>query len=288
MLAAFPFHLKTGRAGEFTRLLDQHVIPVLWKQKGFQDEISLVAPAAAEAIGISVWDLKENAETYARGAYADVLKVLEPMVRGHASGANVRGDQLDVPQDPRSRDRVNPTRLRVGVSFRCDGRRSPTDRRYQQRRIIMTIVRWNPLHDMATNQERMSRILEGFYGRPQEDLTRGAWVPAVDIYSNGQHELVLKAELPDMKEEEIDLTVEDNTLTLRGERKLDPEVAEEQFHRIERSYGSFARTFALPPTVDAGKVSAQYKAGVLTVRLPLREEAKPNRSRSRSRRRSPR
>ena len=139
----------------------------------------------------------------------------------------------------------------------------------------MTIVRWNPLHDKATNQERLSRILEGFYGRPQEDLTSGAWVPAVDIYSNGQHELVLKAELPDMKEEEIDLTVEDNTLTLRGERKLDPEVAEEQFHRIERSYGSFARTFALPPTVDSGKVSAQYKAGVLTVRLPLREEAKP-------------
>jgi HSP20 family protein len=128
---------------------------------------------------------------------------------------------------------------------------------------------------MATNQERLSRILDGFYGRPQEDLTRSAWVPAVDIYSNGQHELVLKAELPDMKEEEIDVTVEDNTLTLRGERKLDAEVTEDQFHRIERSYGSFARTFSLPPTVDAGKVNAQYKAGVLTIRLPLREEAKP-------------
>jgi len=86
---------------------------------------------------------------------------------------------------------------------------------------------------------------------------------------------VLRAELPDMLEEEIDLTLEDNTLTLRGERKLDTEVAEEQFHRIERSYGPFARTFALPPTVDAGKVSAEYKAGVLTIRLPLREEAKP-------------
>jgi HSP20 family protein len=128
---------------------------------------------------------------------------------------------------------------------------------------------------MATNQERLSRILDGFYSRPQEDLTRSAWVPAVDIYSNGQHELVLKAELPDLKEEEIDITVEDNTLTLRGERKLDAEVAEDQFHRIERSYGSFARTFSLPPTVDAGKVNAQYKAGVLTIRLPLREEAKP-------------
>ena len=139
----------------------------------------------------------------------------------------------------------------------------------------MTIVRWNPLDDMATNQERLSRILDGFYGRPQEDLTRSAWVPVVDIYSNGQHELVLKAELPDLKEEEIDITVEDNTLTLRGERKLDAEVAEDQFHRIERSYGSFARTFSLPPTVDAGKVNAQYKAGVLTIRLPLREEARP-------------
>ena len=133
----------------------------------------------------------------------------------------------------------------------------------------MTIVRWNPFNDMDAHQERMSRMFDHFYGRPQEDLARGSWVPAVDIYTNGQHELVLRAELPDMKEEEIDLTLEDNTLTLRGERKLDAEVAEEQFHRIERSYGPFARTFALPPTVDAGKVSAEYKAGVLTIRLPI-------------------
>ena len=139
----------------------------------------------------------------------------------------------------------------------------------------MNMVRWDSFSN--AQQARISRLLEGAYGRPQEqeDLTRGAWVPAVDIYSNGQHELVLKAELPDMKEAEIGLTIEDNMLTLRGERKLDTEVAEEQFHRIERSYGSFARTFALPPTVDTGKVSAEYKAGVLTVRLPLREEAKP-------------
>ena len=139
----------------------------------------------------------------------------------------------------------------------------------------MTIVRWDSLRNLVARQERMSRVFEHFYGRPQEDLAGGSWVPAVDIYSNGQHELVLRAELPDMLEEEIDLTLEDNTLTLRGERKLDTEVAEEQFHRIERSYGPFARTFALPPTVDAGKVSAEYKAGVLTIRLPLREEAKP-------------
>ena len=84
----------------------------------------------------------------------------------------------------------------------------------------MAIVRWDSSRDVAALQERMNRMLEGFYVRPQEDLTRGAWVPAVDIYSNGQHELVLKAELPDMKEEEFAVTVEDNTLTLRGEKKL--------------------------------------------------------------------
>jgi HSP20 family protein len=139
----------------------------------------------------------------------------------------------------------------------------------------MAMVRWDSSRDASALQERLSRMLEGFYVRPQEDLTRGAWVPAVDIYSNDQHELVLKAELPEMKEDEFEVTVEDNTLTLRGEKKLDTEITQEQFHRLERSYGPFARSFALPPTVDAGKVRAEYKAGVLTVRLPLREEAKP-------------
>ena len=102
-------------------------------------------------------------------------------------------------------------------------------------------VRWDAFPDLAAREEQLSRMLAGFYARPQEDLTRGAWVPAVDIYSNGQHELVLKAELPDLKEEEIELTVEDNTLTLRGEKKSDTDVTQEQFHRTERSYGSFAR-----------------------------------------------
>src|SRR5947199_8406830 len=124
----------------------------------------------------------------------------------------------------------------------------------------MTIVRWDSARDLAAHQERMSRVLEGFYGRPQEDLARGAWVPAVDIYSNGQHELVLKAELPDMKEEDIELTVEDNTLTLSGERKLATEARQEQFHRIERRFGAFARTFTLPPTVDDGRARPEYEA----------------------------
>ena len=139
----------------------------------------------------------------------------------------------------------------------------------------MTIVRWDSLRDMAAHQEWMSRKLEGFYGRSQEELAQGAWVPAVDIYNTADRELVLKAELPDMKQDEIEVTVEGSTLTLRGERTLDTEVTKEQFHRIERSFGPFSRTFALPPTVDAGKVTAQYNAGILTVRLPLREEAKP-------------
>ena len=139
----------------------------------------------------------------------------------------------------------------------------------------MTMVRWDSSRDIAAYQERMSRALEGLYSRSQEELAPGSWVPAVDIYTNDKRELVLKAELSDIKEEDIQLTIEDNTLTLRGERKFDTEVAKEQFHRIERSFGSFARTFSLPPTVDAGKVSAEYKGGLLTVLLPLREEAKP-------------
>lgn len=121
---------------------------------------------------------------------------------------------------------------------------------------IMTIVRWDPFRDF------------GF-------TSGNTWVPPVDIYQTGEHELVLKAELPDLSREEIDVTVENFVLTLKGEKKLAPEVKEEQFHHIERSYGSFSRSFSLPRTVDASKVAADYKNGVLTVRLPLREEAKP-------------
>jgi HSP20 family protein len=139
----------------------------------------------------------------------------------------------------------------------------------------MTVVRWDPVREIAAYQERMNRALDGLCTPPQVDLAPGSWVPAVDIYTNDKRELVLKAELSDINEEDIELTIEENTLTLRGERKFDTEVTKEQFHRIERSFGSFTRTFALPPTVDAGKVSAQYKGGVLKVLLPLREEAKP-------------
>jgi HSP20 family protein len=141
----------------------------------------------------------------------------------------------------------------------------------------MAIVRFDPFRELTDMQDRMGRLLGEFYGRQGADdlMRRGAWVPPVDIYDGGNHELVIKAELPDMKREDIHLTVENNTLTISGEKKMDQDVREENCHRVERTYGQFARSFSLPPTVDTGKVAADYKAGVLTVRLPLREEAKP-------------
>jgi len=139
----------------------------------------------------------------------------------------------------------------------------------------MNIVRWDSLHDMGPTQEWMIRVLEGKSAHEQAELAQGSWVPAVDIYSRGDRELVLKAELPDMKQDEIELSIDGTTLTLRGERKLDTELTKEKFHRIERSFGSFSRSFGLPTTVDPGKVTAAYNAGILTVRLPLREETKP-------------
>jgi HSP20 family protein len=143
----------------------------------------------------------------------------------------------------------------------------------------MTLVRFtDPFRELAQFQDRFNRVFGDVYARSGNDeglMSSGSWVPAVDIYQNGEHELVLKAELPDMTREEIDVTVEKGTLTIKGEKKFASDVKEEHFHRIERRYGTFSRSFSLPPTVDATKVSADYKNGVLSVRLPLREEAKP-------------
>ena len=118
----------------------------------------------------------------------------------------------------------------------------------------MSIVRFDPFVDLLTN---------------------GRWVPAVDIFENAKQELVLKAELPDMKREDITVTFENSTLTLKGERKFENEAKKEAFHRVERAYGTFSRSFSLPPTVDATRIAAKYEAGVLTVTLPFREESKP-------------
>jgi HSP20 family protein len=141
----------------------------------------------------------------------------------------------------------------------------------------MAIVRWtDPFREFAHLQDRINRVFTDTYGRADEGLmTSGNWAPPVDIYQNGDHEVVLKAELPDMTREDIEITVDNGTLTVKGEKKLSSEVKEEHYHRIERHYGTFSRSFSLPRTVDAAKVAAEYKNGVLTVRLPLREEARP-------------
>ncbi len=120
----------------------------------------------------------------------------------------------------------------------------------------MTVVRWDPFRDFGLT-------------------TAHTWLPPVDIFQTGDHELVLKAELPDMAREDIDITVENFVLTIKGEKKFTDGVKEEQFHHAERRYGAFSRSFSLPQTVDASKMTAEYKNGVLTVHIPLREEAKP-------------
>ena len=138
----------------------------------------------------------------------------------------------------------------------------------------MTIVRWDPFQEFSRLQDRLNRAFGDAYGRGDE-LTSGSWVPPVDIYQTGEHELVLKAELPGMSREEIEITVENSTLSIKGDKKLAADVKDDEFHRIERRYGAFNRTFSLPSTVDPNRVAADYQNGVLTVRLPLREEAKP-------------
>jgi HSP20 family protein len=136
----------------------------------------------------------------------------------------------------------------------------------------MAIVRWEPARELATLEiERLNRMFSDFYG---ETFSR-AWVPAVDIYETDAHEVVLKAELPDMKREDINITFENGVLTLKGERRFAQDVEKDNYQRIERRHGAFSRSFTLPNTVDAGKISASYKDGVLTIRLPQREEAKP-------------
>ena len=136
----------------------------------------------------------------------------------------------------------------------------------------MALVRWDPARELASMEiDRLHNMFSNFYG---EGLSR-SWVPPVDIYETADHEVVVKAELPEMKREDISVTFENNVLTLKGERKMAEEVADDRFQRLERFYGTFSRSFTLPSTVDAGHISAIYKDGVLTVRLPQSEEAKP-------------
>jgi HSP20 family protein len=138
-----------------------------------------------------------------------------------------------------------------------------------------TITRWDPVNTLAKFQDEVSRFFEEPYFRGLRTPTSlTVWTPAVDIFET-EHELVLKAELPDMNEKDIDVRVEGNTLTLSGEKKYEKELKEENALRMERYYGTFSRTFTLPNTVKLEAIQAEYKNGVLTVKLPKREEAKP-------------
>lgn len=140
----------------------------------------------------------------------------------------------------------------------------------------MAIVRWDPFRDLGMLQDRMNRLFDdaGRTWRSDEPAATTSWSPAVDIFET-EGEIVVKAELPGMDRNDITLHLENNVLSLRGERKFEKETKDENYHRIERSYGTFSRSFAIPATVDEEKIRADYKDGVLKIILPKKEQAKP-------------
>lgn len=142
----------------------------------------------------------------------------------------------------------------------------------------MANVRFDPFRDLVTLQDRMNRLFDESArarGDGGEDWALGgSWAPLVDIYER-EGNIVLKAELPGVDPKDVDIRVENNVLTLRGQRKFDTEVKRESYHRVERAYGSFMRSFTLPSIVDTEKIDAQYKDGVLAITLPKKAEAQP-------------
>lgn len=141
----------------------------------------------------------------------------------------------------------------------------------------MNLIRWDPVKELEDMSERLNRM----FARPvtrrdngKETLTVADWVPTVDI-EEGEQDYHITAELPGLKKEDVKITVQEGVLTLQGERKQEKEEQGKRFHRVERSYGAFVRSFALPDAVDEAKVSAEFKDGVLHIRLPKSERAKP-------------
>ena len=146
----------------------------------------------------------------------------------------------------------------------------------------MAVIRWEPFRDLVSLQDRMNRLFDESLrsrsgagtGHEEDWALGGSWAPPVDIYEQDGN-IALKAELPGIDPKDVELRVENNVLTLRGHRKLDQEVKKENYHRVERAYGTFMRSFTLPTVVDTEKIQAEYRDGVLRVVLPKREEAKP-------------
>lgn len=134
----------------------------------------------------------------------------------------------------------------------------------------MSIKKWDPFRDLLSLQERMNKLFEESLlqtGKERQDISIAGWSPAMDVMESDE-EIVLKAELPGIELKDVEVLIKDNILTLRGERKFEKEEEKENYHRIERSYGAFQRSFTLPSTVEQDKVKAKMKDGVLEVRLP--------------------
>jgi len=138
----------------------------------------------------------------------------------------------------------------------------------------MTFNRLEPCCGAATLQEQVNRLLGNALERSTEESNLTSWAPAADIYET-EHELVVKADLPEIDPKDLDIRVENNILTIRGERKFEKKVNEENYLRVERAYGAFSRSFSLANTVNAEAIKADYQNGVLTLTIPKREEAKP-------------
>jgi HSP20 family protein len=140
----------------------------------------------------------------------------------------------------------------------------------------MAITRWRPFRDMVSIQDEMNKLFDDFFGRPlaRTEWTEGVWTPSVDV-SEDKDNVIIKAEMPGMKKEDVKISVQNNVLILKGEKKQEKEEKEKNYHRIERSYGSFCRSFQLPTAVKTDKIKASYKDGVLNISLPKTEEVKP-------------
>ncbi len=140
----------------------------------------------------------------------------------------------------------------------------------------MAIIRWDPFRDLLTLREKMNRLFEDVVtARGQEkEFISSTWNPAVDIYES-ENQLVLTAEIPGVDEKDVEIKIEDNTLSIKGERRFETETKEENYHRLERSYGSFYRTFTLPNYVDQDKIHAEHENGVLKITMPKRTDLKP-------------
>lgn len=137
-----------------------------------------------------------------------------------------------------------------------------------------TLSRWEPFRGAPTLQDQVNRIFSDVLERSGEESSLTSWAPAVDIYET-EHELVVKADLPGVDPKDLDIRVENNILTIRGERKFEKKVNEDNYLRVERTYGAFSRTFSLANTVNSEAIKADYQNGVLTLTVPKREEAKP-------------